>query len=90
MRQARKASAVAGLFSKLGQLAEEAVVLTHRGEALAVLLSPAEYERLIETSRRAAQEELRARLAQVRQSVADAGLDISVVDEAIAAARTAE
>lgn len=82
--------------AKLGQLAEEvaadddAVVLTRRGEALAVLVSPAEYERLIETSRRAAQEELRARLAQVRQSVADAGLDVSVVDEAIAAARTAE
>jgi prevent-host-death family protein len=79
--------------AKLGQLAEEvaaedeAVVLTRRGEALAVLLSPAEYERLIETSRRTAQEELRARLAQVRQSVADAGLDISVVDEAIAAAQ---
>jgi prevent-host-death family protein len=79
--------------AKLGQLAEEvaaedeAVVLTRRGEALAVLLSPSEYERLIEISRRAAHEELRARLARVRQSVADAGLDVSVVDEAIAAAQ---
>jgi prevent-host-death family protein len=82
--------------AKLGQLAEEiaaddeAVVLTRRGEAVAVLLSPAEYERLIATSRRAAQEELQSRLARVRQSVADAGLDVSVVDEAIVAARTAE
>ena len=46
--------------AKLGQLAEEvaaedeAVMLTRRGEAVAVLLSPAEYERLVETSRRAA------------------------------------
>lgn len=81
--------------AKLCQLAEEvaaddgAIILTRRGEILAVLVSPAKYERLIETSRRAAQEELRARLAQVRQNVADAGLEVSVVDEAIAAARTA-
>lgn len=81
--------------ARLGQLAEEvaaedeAIVLTRRGEALAVLVSRAEYERLTEARRRAAQEELRAHLAQVRQSVAEAGLDVSVVDEAIAAARTA-
>ena len=56
----------------------------------AVLVSPAEYDRLTETRRRMAQEELRARLDQVRQSVADAGLDVSVVDEAITAARSAE
>jgi len=82
--------------SKLSQLAEEvaaddeAVVLTRRGQAVAVLVSPAEYDRLTETRRRTAQEELRARLAQVRQSVADAGLDVSVVDEAITAARATE
>ena len=82
--------------SKLGQLAEEvaaddeAVVLTRRGQAVAVLVSPAEYDRLTETRRRTAQDELRARLAQVRRSVADAGLDVSVVDEAITAARAAE
>lgn len=82
--------------TRLSQLAEEvaaedeAVVLTRRGEALAVLVSPAEYDRLTETRRRVAQEELRGRLAQVRQSVADAGLDVSVVDEAITAARAAE
>jgi prevent-host-death family protein len=82
--------------ARLGQLAEEiaaddeAVVLTRRGEALAVLVSPAEYDRLTETRRQVAQNELRARLAEVRQSVADAGLDVSVVDEAITAARSAE
>lgn len=82
--------------TRLSQLAEEvaaedeAVVLTRRGEALAVLVSPAEYDRLTETRRRVAQEELRARLVQVRQSVVDAGLDVSVVDEAITAARSAE
>jgi antitoxin YefM len=82
--------------SKLSQLAEEvaaddeAVVLTRRGRAVAVLVSPAEYDRLTETRRRTAQEELRARLAEVRQSVADAGLDVSIVDEAITAARATE
>ncbi len=82
--------------AKLGQLAEEiaaddeAVVLTRRGEAVAVLVSPAEYDRLTEMGRRFAQEALRASLAQVRQSVADAGLDVSAVDEAISAARAAE
>lgn len=82
--------------ARLSQLAEEvaaedeAVVLTRRGEALAVLVSPAEYDRLTETRRRMAHEGLCARLDQVRQSVADAGLDVSVVDEAITAARSAE
>ncbi len=82
--------------AKLGQLAEEIaaddepVVLTRRGEAVAVLVSPAEYDRLVQTRRQTAREELRARLAQVRQEVADAGLDVSVVDEAITAARAAE
>ncbi len=82
--------------ARLGQLAEEiaaddeAIVLTRRGEALAVLVSAAEYDRLTETRRQVAQNELRARLAEVRQSVADAGLDVSVVDEAITAARATE
>jgi antitoxin YefM len=82
--------------TRLSRLAEEvaaedeAVVLTRRGEALAVLVSPAEYDRLTETRRRVAQEALRARLAQVRQSVVDAGLDVSVVDDAITAARAVE
>lgn len=79
--------------ARLGRLAEEvaaaddAVVLTRRGRALAVLLSPAEYERLQESRRRLAQVELAARLGEVRERVAAAGLDVSVVEEAIAAAR---
>ena len=78
--------------ARLGQLAEEvsaedeAIVLTRRGEALAVLVSPNEYDRLVQ----AAQQELRARLAEVRRTVAEAGLNVSVVDEAIVAARIAE
>lgn len=82
--------------AKLGQIAEEIaaddapVVLTRRGQAVAVLVSPSEYDRLVETRRKMAQEGLRTRLAEVRQRVADAGLDVSVVDEAITAARAAE
>jgi len=81
--------------ARLGQLADEivaedeAVVLTRRGQAVAVLISPAEYETLLELRRRWAREELQARLAEVRASVASAGLDVSVVDEAIEAARAA-
>jgi prevent-host-death family protein len=82
--------------AKLGQLAEEVaaaeepVVLTRRGQALAVLVSPAEYERLMEDRRRRARAELRERLVAVRESVAEAGLDVSVVDEALSAARALE
>jgi prevent-host-death family protein len=81
--------------ARLGQLADEivaedeAVVLTRRGQAVAVLISPAEYDELLELRRRLAREELQARLAEVRASVASAGLDVSVVDEAIEAARAA-
>jgi prevent-host-death family protein len=81
--------------TKLGQLADEiaaddeAVVLTRRGQAVAVLVSPSEYDSLIESRRRMAKENLQARLVEVRESVTAAGLDTSVVDEAIAAARTA-
>jgi prevent-host-death family protein len=81
--------------ARLGQLADEvvaedeAVVLTRRGQAVAVLISPAEYDELFELRRRLAREELQARLAEVRASVASAGLDVSVVDEAIEAARAA-
>lgn len=81
--------------ARLGQLADEvvaedeAVVLTRRGQAVAVLISPAEYDELLELRRKMAREELQARLAEVRASVASAGLDVSVVDEAIEAARAA-
>jgi prevent-host-death family protein len=82
--------------AKLGQIAEEvasddeAVVLTRRGAAVAVLISPSEYDSLIESRRRLAREDLQARLVEVRNSVLAAGLDVSVVDEAITAARSAE
>lgn len=81
--------------TRLGQIADEiavddeAVVLTRHGQAVAVLISPAEYDELLELRRRLAREELQARLADVRASVASAGLDVSVVDEAIEAARAA-
>ncbi|HUN78199.1 MAG TPA: type II toxin-antitoxin system Phd/YefM family antitoxin [Solirubrobacteraceae bacterium] len=81
--------------ARLGQLADEigaddeAVVLTRRGQAVAVLISPAGYDELLELRRRLAREELQARLVEVRASVASAGLDVSVVDEAIEAARAA-
>jgi prevent-host-death family protein len=82
--------------AKLGQIAEEiaadeeVVVLTRRGEAVAVLISPSEYDSLVESRRRLAREDLQARLAEVRENVAAAGLDVTVVDEAITAARSAE
>jgi antitoxin YefM len=82
--------------AKLGEIADEiaaddeAVVLTRRGQAVAVLVSPSEYDSLLESRRRLAREDLQARLAEVRKNVAAAGLDVSVVDEAITAARSAE
>jgi antitoxin YefM len=82
--------------AKLGEIADEiaaddeAVVLTRRGQAVAVLVSPSEYDSLVESRRRLAREDLQARLTEVRKNVAAAGLDVSVVDEAIAAARSAE
>jgi exo-beta-1,3-glucanase (GH17 family) len=59
--------------------------------SLAVMkaLGPADYDELLELRRRLAREELQARLAEVRANVASAGLDVSVVDEAIEAARAA-
>jgi prevent-host-death family protein len=82
--------------ARLGQLADEVaeadepVVLTRRGRAVAVLISAAEYRRLIEEHRQLARAELQARLVEVRQRVADAGLDASIVEEAIDAARRVE
>jgi antitoxin YefM len=81
--------------AKLSEIADEiaaddeAVVLTRRGQAVAVLVSPSEYDSLVESRRRLATEDLQARLAEVRENVAAAGLDVSVVDEAITAARSA-
>lgn len=77
--------------ARLGQLAEQAasepVVLTRRGERLAVLIGPADYEQLLAERRAHAREQLAERLAAVREKVTASGLDVTVVDEAIAAAR---
>ncbi len=81
--------------NQLGRLADEVseksevVVLTKRGRPVAVLMGPAEYERVNEARRQLAQEELRRRVDQLRAAVAKAGLDGSLVDDAIAAARAA-
>lgn len=79
------------VHTKLGQIAadDEAVVLTRRGQAVAVLVSSPEYDPLIESRRMMARKNLQARLVDVRESVAAAGLDALVVGEAIAAARAA-
>jgi PHD/YefM family antitoxin component YafN of YafNO toxin-antitoxin module len=65
------------------------VVLTRRGRPVAVLMGPAEYERVNEARRQLARDELQHRVGQLREAVAAAGLDISLVDDAIAAARAA-
>jgi prevent-host-death family protein len=81
--------------NQLGRLADEVsdesdvVVLTRRGRPVAVLMGPAEYERVNEARRQLARDELQLRVTQLREAVAAAGLDISLVDEAIAAARAA-
>ncbi len=77
----------------LGRLVEEvaatgeAVALTKRGHALAVLVSRTEYEAMRNAAVVRARALLDERLAAVRREVERAGLDASVVDEAIAAAR---
>jgi prevent-host-death family protein len=81
--------------NQLGRLADEVnekpdvVVLTRRGRPVAVLMGPAEYERVNEARRQLARDELQHRVGQLREAVAAAGLDISLVDDAIAAARAA-
>lgn len=78
---------------KLGRLAEEvaeggdAVILSKRGRAMAVLVDRDEYYRFkLEASRRA-REELGRALESTRRRIAESGLDPSVVDEAVDAAR---
>lgn len=81
--------------NQLGRLAEEVsdssevVVLTRRGRPLAVLMGPAEYERTLEAQRRVAREELQRHVAALRRAVAEAGLDVALVDDAVTAARRA-
>lgn len=65
----------------------EPISLTKRGRPVAVLVSRDEWEALKGLVRDEAREELRRRLVQVRQRVADAGLDPGTVDEAIEVAR---
>jgi prevent-host-death family protein len=65
----------------------EPVVLSKRGRATAVLMGASEYGRLKQIANERARGELADRLAAIRASIRKAGLDESVVDEAIAAAR---
>ena len=61
----------------------EAISLTKRGRPVAVLVNRDEWEALQQLMRTEAREELRRRLTQVRERVAEAGLDPATVDEAI-------
>lgn len=78
---------------QLGRLVDDvaagadAISLTKRGRPVAVLVNRDEWEALQQLVRTEAREELRRRLAQVRERVTDAGLDPTTVDEAIEAAR---
>lgn len=79
--------------SSLGRLVDdvargdEVVALTKRGRARAVLISRDEYARLVQIGNRDARAELRQRLAEIRRTIKAAGLDPSVVDDAVAAER---
>ena len=78
---------------RLGDLVDEVarkgttVILTKRGEQRAILIGQAEFDRLKTAASRNAREELRQRLAVVREQVTAAKLDPSVVDAAVAAAK---
>lgn len=65
----------------------EPVVLAKRGRATAILMGAGEYARLKQIANERVRAELAERLARVRATVRQAGLDVSVVDEAVAAAR---
>ncbi|MGH3342101.1 MAG: type II toxin-antitoxin system Phd/YefM family antitoxin [Carbonactinosporaceae bacterium] len=77
----------------LGRLAEdvargeETVWLTKHGRPLAVLVSRDEYARLRQQATQVERAELAELLAESRRRAAEAGVDTSVVDEAIDAAR---
>lgn len=78
---------------QLGRLVDDvaggsdAISLTKRGRPVAMLVSREEWEALRGMVRAEARQELARRLAQVRERVADAGLDPATVDEAMEAAR---
>ena len=76
----------------LGQLAEEAatgdeVWLTRHGKPLAVLLSREAYLQLRQAAARPGREELASCVAESRRRGAEPGLDPTIVDEAVEAAR---
>jgi prevent-host-death family protein len=77
----------------LGRLVEEVatsgdhIAVTKRGRALAVLVSRDEYAHLKQIANERAREELSRLLTDARQRVEAAGLDPSVIEQAIAAAR---
>jgi antitoxin YefM len=79
--------------ARLGRLVEEVaesgepVALTKRGRPVAILVSSDEYARLKQTATREARDELGRRLEKVRRAVKAAGLDPSIVEDAVAAAR---
>ena len=79
--------------TQLGRLVEEIaqsgepVSLTKRGRPLATLVSNEEYARLKQAANRDARRDLGRRLSQIRRAVRSAGLDASVVEEAISAVR---
>ena len=81
---------------ELGRLVEEIdrtkepVGLTKRGKAVAVIVSRDEYAQLKEIANERARQNLQKALKAARRQTKEAGLDTSVVDEAIAAARRIE
>jgi prevent-host-death family protein len=78
---------------KLGALAEEVaagsepVVLSKRGQALAVLVSREEYSRLKASATRLVRAELRDRLFRIRERAKEANLSQEEIDEALAELR---
>lgn len=77
---------------RLGQLVQEVgagaepVIFAKRGQALAVLISRDEYARLRQVASQVSRDELKRRLSEARRRVKKAGLDPSIIDEAIEAA----
>ena len=77
----------------LGRLVEEVatsgdhIAFTKRGRALAVLVSRDEYAQLKQVANQRARDELGRLLTDARQRVKAAGIDPSVIEQAIAAAR---
>lgn len=69
---------------------KESVGLTKRGRAVAVIVSRDEYAHLKAIANERARRDLQQALKAAHRQTKKAGLDTSVVDEAIAAARRIE